>query len=84
MGCAIAAELSGLVSEFGLVVLVLRAVRTVTVLCLRALKRSFVSRDPQPVTHAHPPTAQSRTPAVLCLKPTPTLDHGGHQNMVIG
>jgi hypothetical protein len=30
MGCAIAAELSGLVSEFGLVVLVLRAVRTVT------------------------------------------------------
>jgi hypothetical protein len=30
MGCAIAAELAGLVSEFGLVVLVLRAVRTVT------------------------------------------------------
>jgi hypothetical protein len=31
MGCAIAAELAGLVPEFGLVVLVLRAVRTVTV-----------------------------------------------------
>jgi hypothetical protein len=30
MGCAIAAELSGLVPEFGLVVLVLRAVWTVT------------------------------------------------------
>jgi hypothetical protein len=30
MGCAIAAELSGLVLEFGLVVLVLWAVRTVT------------------------------------------------------
>jgi hypothetical protein len=30
MGCAIAAELAGLVPEFGLVVLVLRAVRTVT------------------------------------------------------
>jgi hypothetical protein len=30
MGCATAAELAGLVPEFGLVVLVLRAVRTVT------------------------------------------------------
>jgi hypothetical protein len=30
MGCAIAAELAELVLEFGLVVLVLRAVRTVT------------------------------------------------------
>jgi hypothetical protein len=36
MGCAIAAELAGLVPEFGLVVLVLRAVRTVTLGCLPA------------------------------------------------
>jgi hypothetical protein len=47
MGCAIAAELAGLVSEFGLVVLVLRAVRTVTITtlslcCASSYRPSFI------------------------------------------
>jgi hypothetical protein len=46
MGCAIAAELAGLVLEFGLVVLVLRAVRTVTDICMMKNMISPVQLSP--------------------------------------